>query len=88
MEQLPQPSSPESAPQFRYPEGWCEILSAPDALDYQTWMSDLTDMTQRRLRETGSACAEDGATITARWQQAIELVADVAIDPEDLDTMS
>jgi hypothetical protein len=89
MEQLPQPPSPESGPQLlRYPEGWREIMEAPDALDYQTWMRDLTDLTQQRLREIGATDAEDERAIITLWQQAIELVADAAIDPEDLGGMS
>lgn len=38
-------------PQLRFAEGWQEILEAPDALDYQTWLSDLTDLSQQSLND-------------------------------------
>ncbi len=88
MESFPQ--SPESRRTLRYPEGWREILEAPDASDYQAWMQGLSDMTQQACRglvET-PGWAEDTDEVRYRWQRAIELVADAAIDPEDLPNLS
>jgi hypothetical protein len=84
------PQSPESARPLRYPEGWREILEAPDATDYQTWMDGLADMTQQAcggLTEVPD-WTEDTEEVRYRWQRAIELVADAAIDPEDLPDLS
>lgn len=91
MEQPPQPHSPESAPQLRYPEGWREILEAPDAENYQLWLRQLMGTTYRVCQERGEvpAWAEDtDDEMLHRWQQAIELVADAAITPEDIGSMS
>lgn len=70
----------EDTPGLRFDDGWKEILEAPDAVDYQQWLEDLADLTLERLSEaeiTKSAVAK-------AWQVAIEQVADVVIDPEDL----
>lgn len=58
-------------------------------MDYQSWMIDLTNLTQRRVRETraGVEWAKDRTAITTRWQQAVELIAGIVIDPEELSTM-
>jgi hypothetical protein len=91
MEQLPEPRPPESSPSLRYPEGWHEILEAPDAADYQMWLGQLMGLTYRICQERGEVplWAEDaGDEMLNRWQHAIELVADAAIDPEDMSGMS
>ncbi|HJQ08974.1 MAG TPA: hypothetical protein VJ836_05840 [Candidatus Saccharimonadales bacterium] len=91
MERIPEPQSPETGPQLRYPEGWREILEAPDAADYQLWIGQLIGTTYRAFHSRGEvpAWAEDlEGEMLHRWQQAIELVADAAIDPEDIGSMS
>lgn len=67
---------------LRYPQGWHELFEAPDAADYGLWLSGLSDLTRRRLSEAGDL-SMGGEEILFRWQQAIELVADTTIDPED-----
>jgi hypothetical protein len=84
-EQLLQPKPPESILRLQYPAGWQEILTAPDAADYQAWLGELTGMTYRICAE-GNALPEwarDTEAITSRWQRAIELVADASIDLTD-----
>jgi hypothetical protein len=81
-----QPSSPESAPELRYTEGWREILEAPDAVEYQMWLESLTDLTQSRLRETDVEMGKP--EIDRLWRQALEQVAGVAIDPDDVESMT
>ena len=71
-------------PTLQYAEGWKEILEAPDTLDYQTWLRDLTDLSQEALLEHEVEWAHDKAAIAAVWQVALEQVADVAIDPEEI----
>ncbi len=88
-EKEPYPRSPESVnPPLRFEEGWREILQAPDALDYQTWLSDLSDLSLQRLTEDSDKKRFTKETILRAWLRALEQVADVAIDPEDLENMS
>lgn len=77
--------------QLHYVEGWQEILEAPDAVDYQRWLDDLMDITLRRyqaLGETPEWAQDTGNALRLRWQQAIEQVADIAIDPKESPDMS
>ncbi len=90
---VPKEAAKEQAPQsrLRYPEGWQEVLEAPDAVDYQFWLGELMGITLRRCHELGNVpdWAQDaGDALRTRWQRAIEQVADIAIDPEDLATMT
>jgi hypothetical protein len=76
---------PESRLRLQYPDGWEEIATAPNAVDYRAWLSDLTALTSLSCQEAGNI--PDWAThplgIANRWQRAVEIVADAAIDPED-----
>ncbi len=88
MERLSHPQPPESFPELRYPEGWQEIFEAPDATDYQMWIRGLTTGTQERLLGSEIEWANSTESITTQWQRAIELVADIVIDPEEIPEMS
>jgi hypothetical protein len=89
-ENEPQYNAPESqgAPRLRFEEGWREILEAPDALDYQTWINDLADLTSQQINEEHTERTYNQGAIVAAWLRAVEQVADVAIDPEDIKNMS
>lgn len=67
-----------------YPDGWKELLEAPDAIDYQLWLHDLIGLTQRQIPEL----ALDDITTLRAWLKALEQVADVAIDPEEMENMT
>lgn len=84
------PELPEGSLSLLYPEGWDEILSAPDALDYQMWLEDLSSTTREALHGAAEvpSWVEDAEQLRLRWQGALELIADAAIDPEDKADMS
>lgn len=85
----PQYNSQESQrPQLRFEEGWREILEAPDALDYQTWINDLIDLSSRKINKEHAKRPYGQEAILNAWLRALEQVADVAIDPEDVHDMS
>lgn len=75
----PLPSSSERPP-LLYEEGWNEILSAPDALDYQRWMSGLVELA--RLHPDVHRFPLE--SVRYAWQRAIEEVADKAIPDQDI----
>lgn len=70
-------------PSLRFEEGWREILEAPDAIDYQTWLSDLTDLSRERLDKI---VTEETALLA--WLRALEQVADIVIDPAQMTEMT
>ena len=84
-EQYPQRRSPEAILRLQYPAGWQEIMTAPDAAEWRTWIESLAGLTQQRCAESGTPpeWAGDAEAVTSRWQRAIELVADASIDPAD-----
>lgn len=73
---------------LRFEEGWREILEAPDALDYQTWINDLVDFSSRQINENHTEQTYGQEAVLTAWLRALEQVADVAIDPEDIQEMS
>lgn len=85
-ERLPRLQAPESILRLQYPAGWEEIMTAPDAAEYQVTMGALTGMTYRICAESGASpdWTKDTEAITSRWQRAVEYVADAAIDPADI----
>ena len=36
---------------LRYPEGWKEILEAPDATDYQMWLEELVKLSTEKIQK-------------------------------------
>lgn len=87
-ENEPRSHSPELDPQLRFAKGWQEILEASDAVDYQMWLSDLTDLSLGRMSEEGSTQTQSKEAVLALWLRALEQVADVVIDPEEMGEMS
>lgn len=84
-ESEPKYPSPESQmSKLRFAEGWREILEAPDAFDYQKWLSGFTDLTSERIGEDRANSNE----ILAAWLEALEQVADITIDPEEMEAMT
>lgn len=75
---------PHEQSRLRYAAGWSEILHAPDAVDYQMWLEQMSDFTQQQLREVNDPWAEDREEIHLRWQRAVELVAGMTMTPEDI----
>lgn|GEM_PF-6675404 len=82
--------SPETPRPLRYPEGWRDILTAPDAFDYQTYMRNLSDLTQQACRDLAATpdWSEDVEEIRYRWQQVVEMVAGMSISPDDLQKLA
>ena len=80
-----EPSLESQYSHLRFEEGWQEILEAPDALDYQTWISDLVDFSSQQINKE-FICSKE--VVLTAWLKALELVADVAIDPEEASEMS
>jgi hypothetical protein len=76
MEQLPESGE---RPPLQYDEGWAEILSAPDAIDYQHWMSGLVELA--RLHPDIRAYPLE--SVRYAWQRSIEAVAEKAIPEQD-----
>jgi hypothetical protein len=74
-------SLPDS--ELLYTSGWKEILEAPDAADYQLMLAGLTEMTQRAMLDTGVDHASGQRAVLVAWQKAIELIAGIAVDPDD-----
>lgn len=88
-ENEPKYTSPEvETPQFRFAEGWHEILEAPDAIDYQTWLNDLTELSQQQINEVGTSEKINEKTLLVAWLKALEQVADIVIDPEEMERMT
>ncbi len=69
--------SEESYLRLQFPSGWDEILTAPDAVDYQLWLENLTEITLQSCSrlDNPDPWMLDTAAIRNRWQRAIELVA-------------
>jgi len=67
---------------LRYPEGWKEILEAPDATDYQMWLEELVKLSTEKIQKKHQLEMEE-SLVHSLWQQAVEIVVDVAIMPED-----
>lgn len=85
----PSYTSPETEiPRLRFEEGWREILEAPDALDYQTWLNDLVDLSLQRIDEENADQTYDQEAVLTAWLKALEQVADIAIDPDDMAGMT
>src|SRR6185437_14928831 len=76
MEPIPRPNE---RPPLRYEDGWDEILSAPDAVDYQYWMNGLVELA-RLHPEVHDYPLE---MVRYAWQRAIEDVADKAMSEQD-----
>lgn len=78
--------SPSEAPkplfELQLEKGWKKILGAADDSIYKVWMAELVAQTQNRMRQVdaNAAWAADPEEVLRRWQVAIELVADAAID--------
>ena len=76
---MEQPPEPGERPPLRYDEGWEELLTAPDAYDYQVWLSDLVEQAylhpDLRIQPLES--------VRYAWQMAIEAIADKAISEQD-----
>lgn len=79
------PDFPEESLGLEYPIGWRDILTVPDAADYQLWLDDLSFMTREAFRDSSHApdWVSDAEQVRLRWQGAIELIADATIHPED-----
>jgi hypothetical protein len=89
-EEEPEFKSAELMLDLRYPQGWQEILGAPDAIDYQIWLDDLVGLTQSAFGQTDShpEWAADSEGVKRQWQRAVELIAEAAIEPGDIDELT
>lgn len=74
----PQPEFSEKPP-LQYEAGWEEILSDPDDIDYQHWMSGLVELS--RLQSDVHDYPLE--SVRYAWQRAIEEVADKAMTEQD-----
>lgn len=72
------PDQPERPP-LLYEEGWAEILTAPDALDYQLWLSGLVDLARAHPDLQGQTLD----AVRYAWQRAIEAIAEHAMPDQD-----
>lgn len=73
------PPEPEERPPLRYDDGWEEILTAPDAYDFQVWLSGLVEL----ARLHPDVHDQSLETVRYAWQRAIEAIADKAIPEQD-----
>ena len=85
MEHYRGPES-ESEHRLRYRAGWQEILTAPDAVDYQLWLDHMVELTSQELllSATPPEWAKDNKEILERWQRALEAILPGAIEPDEL----
>jgi hypothetical protein len=65
-----QPTSHEFDPSIKYPDGWREILDAPDTEDYRNWLDDLSDITKNNI--VGHDIWWDEGQIDTRWQMLLK----------------
>lgn len=79
------PNQPEMLT-LRYSQGWDEMLCAPDAELYRTWIGNLVEVTSRVCANASEAplWAAHQEALQNRWQRAIEVVADGALEVDDL----
>lgn len=66
-------------PPLQYEDGWAEILSAPDTLDYQLWLSGLVDLAMTHPDLQGHHLE----AVRYAWQRAIEAVAEHTMPDQD-----
>lgn len=76
----------EFHPDIKYPDGWREILEAPDTEDYRNWLDELSELTKSNI--SGENIWWENDEIETRWQMAVEVVANAAITPDDLSELS
>lgn len=83
-EQLPQ--KPEALLELQYKQGWQEILEAEDAEEYRSWIDNLVELTQQMCANDPSApeWAAQQESVKNRWQRAIEVVGEGALETDDL----
>lgn len=83
-EQLP--SQPEEVLTLQYRQGWQEILEAPDAESYRTWLSNLMEVTRQVYVDSPESppWVAHREALQSRWQRAIEIVAEGALEVEGL----
>lgn len=73
------PPDPHERPPLQYGDGWDEILTVPDALDYQLWLSGLVDLALAHPDLQGQPLE----AVRYAWQRAIEAVAEHAMPDQD-----
>jgi hypothetical protein len=82
MEQSQEQERPKA---LKYPAGWQEILTAPDAEEYQHWlMNDVVPLSMLQP-ELEIYYREE---LLEGWKRAIETIADVAMMPDDPEEMT
>lgn len=83
-EQLP--NHPEQTLSLQYHQGWQEILEAPDAESYRTWIGNLMDMTRQAYADPAESPSWvlHQEALQNRWQRAIEVVAEGALEADGL----
>lgn len=78
----PDQPNPEFDPDIKYPDGWREILEAPDTADYRNWLAEMSELTKNQIADQDIWWDDD--EIDTRWQMAIEVTANASIPDEDL----
>lgn len=73
------PSDPHERQSLQYSDGWEEILTAPDAVDYQLWLSGLVELAMGHPDLQGQPLE----AVRYAWQRAVEAVADHAMPTQD-----
>lgn len=79
------PNQPEVLA-LKYSQGWDETLCAPDAELYRRWIGNLVEVTHQVYASASEAplWATHQEALQNRWQRAIEVVADGALEVDGL----
>jgi hypothetical protein len=75
----------DKLPPLVFSEGWKDILTSPDAADYQQHFEDLVRATQQHVL---AEWTQDKAVVERRWQLLIERIVYLAIGEDDIYEMS
>ena len=75
----------EGLPELGFVEGWDDILSSPDAVDYQHFLEAIIALTQQHVL---AEWVRDQEAVAYRWKVLVEQIAYLAILEDDLHTMT